>query len=156
MGWVGLCDTELLKLSDYTCFYIHVHVCLFAVGVAKTHGVFGHGTGPIAVRDAQCTGLESTLSSCQYSTNTDSCSHGNDAGVKCYNASTSSDVCALGDIRLVGGAGVNEGSVEVCLDNEWGTVCDDEWDSIDTGVLCTQLGYSYGEYVDLYHTTLFH
>lgn len=49
--------------------------------------------------------------------------------------------CSNGDVRLVGGSVANEGRVEVCIDNQWGSVCDSMWDSTDTSVVCGQLGF---------------
>ena len=49
--------------------------------------------------------------------------------------------CTTGDMRLVGSTTANQGRVEICYDNQWGTVCDDSFTSIDARVVCRQLGY---------------
>ena len=35
-----------------------------------------------------------------------------------------------------------EGRVEVCFDEAWGTVCNNNWEDIDASVACNQLGFS--------------
>ena len=49
--------------------------------------------------------------------------------------------CTTGEVRLVSGASENEGRVEICYGNAWGTICDNYWDTNDANVVCHQLGY---------------
>lgn len=51
-------------------------------------------------------------------------------------------VCDDGDLRLVGGS--SEGSIEICINNSYGAVCDDFWDVLDARVACAQLGFTNG------------
>ena len=55
--------------------------------------------------------------------------------------SENSSNCTTGEVRLVGGANEMEGTVVVCYDNTWGTICSNYWDRTDANVVCKQLGY---------------
>ena len=52
--------------------------------------------------------------------------------------------CTTGVVRLVGGNLTSEGRIEICVNNTWGTVCDDSFDYEDANVVCHQLGYTSG------------
>jgi len=97
---------------------------------------FGQGFGLIALNDVACTAYESRLIDCPYSNSTASCSHADDSGVRCVPR------CTAGSIRLMGGSSNMEGRVEVCVDGDWGTVCDDGWSTVDANIACRQLGFS--------------
>lgn len=57
-----------------------------------------------------------------------------------YAANSSAD-CYDGQLRLAGGSTENEGRVEICYENQWGTVCGHGWSSEDAKVACRQLGF---------------
>ena len=94
------------------------------------------GTGPIWLDDLQCDGDEDRLDQCTHTGRHD-CSHDEDAWVRCEPIEGEE-----GELRLVGGSAPSEGRLEILHDNQWGTVCDDEFDARDADVACRQLGYA--------------
>ena len=49
------------------------------------------------------------------------------------------------------GASEREGTVQICVNDVWGTVCDSSWGSPEAKVVCKQLGLIYfSELVFLY------
>ena len=49
--------------------------------------------------------------------------------------------CSNGDVRLVGGNTNNKGNVQICYNNAWCSVCDENWGMSDSNVVCRQLGF---------------
>ena len=52
-----------------------------------------------------------------------------------------SATCIDGEIRLVSSPHEHAGRVEICHDNHYGTVCEDDWSTEDANVVCGQMGY---------------
>ncbi|NXK51696.1 DMBT1 protein, partial [Chauna torquata] len=93
------------------------------------------GTGQIWLDDVNCAGAETALAECRARPWGDhNCNHGEDAAVEC------SGIAETAPIRLVKGPSSCAGRVEVFHDQQWGTVCDDGWDTAEASVVCRQLG----------------
>ena len=111
---------------------------------------FGSGISrPIHLDNVICTGSEDTILNCTHNT-VNNCDHSEDAGVIC------GTMCRDGTVRLMIDYTIEHryiikdelarGRVEVCIQNRYGTICDDYWDCQDASVICKELGFSsYGE-----------
>ena len=81
--WGTVCDDGWSYTdADVVC----TQLGLGRYGFSLNSAYFGQGSGPIWLDDVQCTGSESTLASCGHLgiNITRSCSHREDAGVRCY------------------------------------------------------------------------
>ena len=50
---------------------------------AYSSAFFGQGDGMIPMNNVSCDGTEAMLTNCSFDSNTGSCHHGKDAGVRC-------------------------------------------------------------------------
>ena len=111
--------------------YVHIG------GHAIANTNFHVGNGSIWLTNVECTGKEKKLANCPATLiEQDDCVHAQDASVHCVEPPT----CRNGAIRL-SGITFNEGLVEVCHNNIWGTVCIDKFGAVDATIACLQLGF---------------
>ncbi|XP_065276718.1 deleted in malignant brain tumors 1 protein-like [Emys orbicularis] len=132
--WGTVCDDSWdITDAGVVCRQLGCGTALSAPGRAR----FGRGSDPIWLDDVNCAGTEAALSECRARPwEENNCNHGEDAGVVCSDAGSSE----VAQIRLVNSRSHCAGRVEVLHNQQWGTVCDDNWDLQDAGVICRQLG----------------
>ena len=117
---------------------------------------YGQSTGPIWLNRLDCTGSENNLLDCNRAVDIGStygCSHREDVSIVCpgiYGWINYFDVnllcffvansCSSGSVRLTDGLIPTEGTVEVCSNGAWNSVCDSNWGYQEAFVVCRQLG----------------
>uniref|UniRef100_A0A670Z5V7 Lysyl oxidase homolog n=1 Tax=Pseudonaja textilis TaxID=8673 RepID=A0A670Z5V7_PSETE len=106
----------------------------------------GQGIGPIHLNEMDCTGFEKSITDCKFSKEIRSCTHEEDAGVRC-------NIPAMGfqtQIRLNGGRTPYEGQVQILHEHNgtliWGSICGEGWDIMDAMVVCRQLNLGYASH----------
>ncbi|XP_062609785.1 deleted in malignant brain tumors 1 protein-like, partial [Saccostrea cucullata] len=127
--WGTVCDDDWDN-SDAQVVCTHLGFPSFT-GVALGSASFGQGSGRIWLDNVGCTGYEHDIRKCRHSSiGTSDCHHSEDAGVRCV------------PLRLVDGSSKREGRVEVYMNNQWGTVCDNDWTKNEAQVVCENIGYA--------------
>jgi deleted-in-malignant-brain-tumors protein 1 len=128
--WEAVCDYNWdIREARVVCRQLH-----YAAGMGfPRNSYYGRSSAPIWKVQVNCTGTEASLHECRVlNANSKLCNHRQEAGVICGNPT----------VRLVDGPSPDEGRVEVYQNGQWGTVCDDRWSIVESGVVCRQLGYS--------------
>eukprot|EP00731_Ephydatia_muelleri_P035718 Em0151g10a len=112
-----------------------------AMGVRNN---FPQSTLMATLQNVNCTGSESNLLQCGYTAGpAGTCGGFHDAGAVCQDRSVVAGNCQTGSLRLgnnIVTANTSEGRVEICINNAWGTICDDLFGRTDAAVVCGSLG----------------
>ncbi|XP_060558824.1 deleted in malignant brain tumors 1 protein-like [Ruditapes philippinarum] len=127
-SWGTVCDDQFQVLSaTVVCKMLH-YPRTNPLVFAEAH--FGAGTSPIHLDNVKCRGTETSLLQCSHGGwGKHNCVHNEDVGISCT------------PVRLVNGSNEYEGRLEVWHGRSWGTVCDDEFDTLSATVVCMMLNY---------------
>ncbi|WAR24066.1 NETR-like protein, partial [Mya arenaria] len=95
---------------------------------------YGQGSGPVFIDYLKCSYDTPTLNQCPYLAYNE-CSHQRDVSIACYGPTLN-----ISEVRLVNGTGPDDGRAEILINEQWGTICDDNFDISDTEAFCRMLG----------------
>ena len=122
--------------------------------------------------NVRCSGSEKRLLDCPHINNSPGwdCSHTEDAAVFCQTSICTNIQslhktmlkhtilalqCQEGALRLTGESSTNQGRVEICVNEIWGTICATNWGQRDATVACRQLGFPVVYGIDIKRTQLY-
>ncbi|KAM4049934.1 neurotrypsin isoform 1-T1 [Anomaloglossus baeobatrachus] len=136
--WGTICDDGWTELNTQV-------VCRqlgYKYGKIILDNDFEEITSVIWLDDVTCLGKEPTLTHC---TKPDwgkhDCTHQEDIHIMCFPDTDQHRTLSGPPLRLMDGETKKEGRVEIYLNGQWGTICDDGWTDKDASVVCRQLGY---------------
>ncbi|KFV45049.1 Neurotrypsin, partial [Gavia stellata] len=150
--WGTVCDDQW---DDADAEVVCRQLGLGGVAKAWSQAYFGEGSGPVLLDEVRCTGNELSIEQCPKSSwREHNCGHKEDAGVSCTPLTDGENPTVIkhsGSIkmnrllytgppmRLMDGENKKEGRVEIFINGQWGTICDDGWSDKDAAVVCRQL-----------------
>ncbi|CAC5410606.1 unnamed protein product [Mytilus coruscus] len=125
--WGTICDDEFDDIgAQVACRQLGFNNGIFVGSTVTTV------KRKIVLDNVDCNGDEMRLAHCTHAGwGVEDCSRGENVKIKCNNNSE-------GDVRI------SSGRLEILHNNEWGTVCSDNFDNTEAQVACKELGYRNG------------
>uniref|UniRef100_A0A8C2IAE0 SRCR domain-containing protein n=1 Tax=Cyprinus carpio TaxID=7962 RepID=A0A8C2IAE0_CYPCA len=155
--WMSVCDAVFDQQdAEVVCRELDCGAPVQVLGAAA----FGKGDTQMWTQESQCRGNESQIHLCPTSTSHENnCSHDSNIGLVLFFLFALCipfvpiyyfflDIHYIDNmrVRLVGGNSSCAGRVEIHHRGQWGTVCQEDWDMTEAGVVCRELGC--GEPID--------
>ncbi|PIK35778.1 hypothetical protein BSL78_27398 [Apostichopus japonicus] len=133
-SWGKVCDDSI---NEATAVVVCRQLGHGNSGRVVPRSAIEHGSGTTWLQQLKCIGSERRI---------DECSHGGWKSHFCNHSKNVGVICDI-SVRLVGRRSSNEGTVEVFMKDQWGTINKDSSDQSTASVTCRALGYSDGRII---------